>query len=47
MVEKYRYGRILEVADPAVSTLAPFNSNVRHVANPLGGIAESRTALCA
>lgn len=45
LVEKYRYGGVLEVADPAVFTLAPFNSDVRHVAKPFGGIAELRVAI--
>ncbi len=45
LVEKYRYGGVLEVADPAVFTLAPFNSDVRHVAKPFGGIAELRNAI--
>lgn len=45
LVEKYRYGGVLEVADPAVFTLAPFNSDVRHVAKPFGGIAELRAAI--
>lgn len=45
LVEKYRYGGVLEVADPAVFTLAPFNSDVRRVAQPFGGIAELRTAI--
>ena len=45
LVEKYRYGGLLEVVDPAVFTLAPFNSDVRHVAKPFGGIAELRAAI--
>lgn len=45
LVEKYRYGGVIEVADPAVFTLAPFNSDVRHVARPFGGIAELRAAI--
>jgi len=45
LVEKYRYGGVIEVADPAVFTLAPFNSDVRHVAKPFGGIAELRAAI--
>lgn len=45
LVEKYRYGGVIEVADPAVFTLAPFNSDVRHVAIPFGGIAELRAAI--
>lgn len=45
LVEKYRYGGVIEVTDPAVFTLAPFNSDVRHVAKPFGGIAELRAAI--
>lgn len=45
LVEKYRYGGVIEVADPAVFTLAPFNSDVRHVVRPFGGIAELRAAI--
>lgn len=45
LVDKYRFGGVLEVADPAVFTLAPFNSDVRHVAKPFGGIAELRAAI--
>jgi type I restriction enzyme R subunit len=45
LVEKYRYGGLTEVADPAVFTLAPFNSDVRHVAKSFGGIAELRVAI--
>ena len=45
LVDKYRFGGLLEVADPAVFTLAPFNSDVRHVAKPFGGIPELRAAI--
>jgi type I restriction enzyme R subunit len=45
LVDKYRFGGLLEVADPAVFTLAPFNSDVRHVAKSFGGIPELRTAI--
>jgi type I restriction enzyme R subunit len=45
LVEKYRYGGLLEVADPAVFTLAPFNSDVRQVAGSFGGIPELRAAI--
>ena len=45
LVDKYRFGGVLEAADPAVFTLAPFNSDVRRVAMPFGGIAELRAAI--
>ena len=45
LVDKYRFGGVVEVADPAVFTLAPFNSDVRHVAKPFGGITELRAAI--
>lgn len=45
LVEKYRYGGILEVANPAVFSLAPFNSDVRQVSKPFGGIEELRKAI--
>lgn len=45
LVEKYRYGGLSGVTDPLVFQLAPFNSDVRTVAKPFGGIAELRTAI--
>ncbi|MDX2115705.1 MAG: DEAD/DEAH box helicase family protein [Planctomycetota bacterium] len=45
LVDKYRFGGLLEVADPSVFTLAPFNSDVRHIAKSFGGIPELRRAI--
>lgn len=45
LVEKYRYGGLPGVVDPLIFQLAPFNSNVRTVAKPFGGISELRKAV--
>lgn len=45
LIEKYRYGGLSEVTDPAVFRLAPFNSNVRKVAEPFGGIDALRESI--
>lgn len=45
LVEKYRYGGLSGVTDPLVFQLAPFNSDVRAVAKPFGGIAGLRKAI--
>jgi type I restriction enzyme R subunit len=45
LVEKYRYGGLSGVTDPLIFQLAPFNSDVRTVAKPFGGIAELRKAI--
>jgi len=45
LVEKYRYGGLPGVVDPLIFQLAPFNSDVRTVAKPFGGISELRKAV--
>jgi type I restriction enzyme R subunit len=45
LVEKYRYAGLLEVSDPRIFTLAPFNSHVSTVAKRFGGIEELRRAM--
>ena len=45
LIEKYRYGGLDGMTDPAVFRLAPLNSDVRRVAQPFGGIAELRKAV--
>jgi type I restriction enzyme R subunit len=45
LLEKYRYGGLSEMTDPAVFRLAPFNSDVAEVARPFGGIEQLRAAL--
>jgi type I restriction enzyme R subunit len=45
LLDKYRYGGILEVADSQVFTLAPFRSDLRRVAKAFGGVPELRRAL--
>lgn len=45
LVEKYRFGGLPGVTDPLIFQLAPFNSDVRTVAKPFGGIAELRSAV--
>jgi len=45
LVEKYRYGGVTEVTDPKIFALAPFNSDVRKVAQRFGGMAELRAAI--
>lgn len=45
LVEKYRCGGLSGVTDPLVFQLAPFNSDVRAVAKPFGGIAGLRKAI--
>jgi type I restriction enzyme R subunit len=45
LVEKYRYGGVQEVTNPRIFSLAPFNSDVRHVAKRFGGIPALRTAI--
>lgn len=45
LIEKYRYGGLSGVTDPLIFQLAPFNSDVRTIAKPFGGIAELRMAI--
>jgi len=45
LIEKYRYGGLSEVTDPAIFRLAPFNSNVRKVAESFGGIDTLRQSI--
>jgi type I restriction enzyme R subunit len=45
LIEKYRYGGIEEADNPDVFRLSPFNSDVRRVAMPFGGIKELREAI--
>jgi len=45
LVEKYRYGGLIEMTNPEIFRLAPFNSDVRVVAKPFGGIKELRKAI--
>jgi type I restriction enzyme R subunit len=45
LVEKYRYGGVSEVTDPRIFALAPFNSDVRKVAERFGGIPALRAAI--
>ncbi len=45
LIEKYRYGGVQEVTNPRIFALAPFNSDVRHVADRFGGIPALRTAI--
>lgn len=45
LMDKYCFGGLLEVMDPAIFTLAPFNSDVRTVAKPFGGIEALRKAI--
>ena len=42
LVEKYRFGGLSGVTDPLIFQLAPFNSDVRTVAQSFGGIADLR-----
>ena len=45
LVEKYRFGGLSGVTDPLIFQLAPFDSDVRTVAQSFGGIAELRKAV--
>ena len=45
LIEKYRYGGLAEMTDPAIFRLAPFNSDVAAVAKSFGGIEQLRIAL--
>lgn len=45
LIDKYRYGGLEGITDPSVFRLAPFNSDVRQVAKPFGGIAALRKAV--
>ena len=45
LVEKYRFGGVAEVTDPRIFALAPFNSDVRKVAERFGGIPALRAAI--
>jgi len=45
LIEKYRYGGVLEVSDPQVFALAPFHSDLRRVARVFSGVPALRRAL--
>jgi type I restriction enzyme, R subunit len=45
LVEKYRYGGLSQVTDPAIFRLAPFNTTVRQVAESFGSFDALRLAI--